>query len=232
MLMIEANRGRKGSEKTLASGAECELFYRPASNVYLPPGSGSLNPLVRSAADGVLPSWSVASDRRKEHMERVHDLMAEWSKELGLSEGAQLRWRAAAYLHDALRDADPGALAPRLPPSLRELPPDALHGPAAAERLRVGGVSDGELLSAVAWHTVGDSGFGALGRALYAADFLEPGRPFGTEWRAELRGRMPDELDRVAFEVLRARIGHLIERGAALQRRTLAFWNELVGEQP
>ena len=39
-----------------------------------------------------------------------------------------------------------------------------LAGPAAAERLRIDGVEDGPLLTAVAWHTVGDPRFGRSGK--------------------------------------------------------------------
>jgi HD superfamily phosphohydrolase YqeK len=112
-----------------------------------------------------------------------------------------------------------------------------LHGPAAAERLREEGVADEELLAAVAYHTIGDPSFGQLGRALYAADFLEPGRTFRAEWRAELRERVPAELDAVVLEVARARVAHVREvhgfsdePGLVGRARTVAFLNQLEAE--
>lgn len=164
-------------------------------------------------------------------MARVADLMGAWAASAGLGTADVVRWRAAAHLHDALRDADPEVLRPRLPPELQRLEAPLLHGPAAAERLRIDGVEDGELLSAVAYHTVGSPDFGRLGRALYAADFLEPGRTFLPEWRAELRSRMPGELDEVVFEILGARLRHRVERGGRILPRTLDFWNRLVEER-
>jgi len=188
------------------------------------------HPLVSRAAEGHLPEWAVAGDRRRAHMARVAELMGAWADGLGLTAGERVRWVAAAHLHDALRDEDPTVLRQRVPPAERALPGPVLHGPAASERLRVAGVLDGELLLAIAWHTVGDARFGPLGRALYVADFLEPGRSYLPEWRAELRGRMPGALDQVTLEVARARVGRGLERGAALQARTVDFWNRLVGE--
>lgn len=163
-------------------------------------------------------------------MERVAKLLAAWADALGLDADEVARWRAAGFLHDALRDAEPEALRPRVPPELAALPASLLHGPAAAERLRVDGVDDGELLRAIAFHTVGSADFRRLGRSLYAADFLEPGRPYLPDWRAELRGRMPGELEAVVEEIVRARIRHRLDLGQPILPRTLDFWNGLVEE--
>lgn len=163
-------------------------------------------------------------------MARVADLLGSWAAELGLSTAQVVRWRAAGHLHDALRDADPEEIRDRVPPALQDLPGPLLHGPAAAERLRVDGVEDGELLMAVAFHTVGSPHFQTLGRALHAADFLEPGRTFLPEWRAGLRERMPDEMDAVLREILASRIVHRVQRGGAVLPRTLDFWNRMVEE--
>ena len=188
--------------------------------------------VVSAASKGVLPEWAVAGAERRDHMERVARLLGSWAEALGLSEEERTSWRAAGYLHDALRDESPAALREHVPPDLRHFPDPLLHGPAAAEHLRAAGVPDPELLSAVAFHTVGDPALGPLGRALYAADFLDPGRAFLAEWRAGLSARMPDDPDGVLFEIVRARIRNLLERGSALLPQTVAFWNVLVEEQP
>ena len=189
-----------------------------------------MHEIVQQVLDGNTPPWAVASDDRVLHMERVAVLLSDWAAALGLTTADRLRWRAAGLLHDLLRDADPEELRARVAPELRSLPGPILHGPAAAERLRIDGVEDGELLTAVAFHTVGDDRFGALGRALYAADFLEPGRPFLPELRQELRDRMPEALDDVVFEIVGARIRNLLDRRAAVLPRTMAFWNRLAEE--
>ena len=189
-----------------------------------------MHDIVQQVLDGNAPPWAVASDDRVLHMERVADLLSDWAAELDLTTADRLRWRAAGLLHDLLRDADPDVLRASVAPELQTLPGPILHGPAAAERLRIDGVEDGELLTAVAFHTVGDDRFGALGRALYAADFLEPGRAFLPELRQELRDRMPEALDEVVLEIVRARISGLLDRRAAVLPRTAAFWNRLAEE--
>jgi HD superfamily phosphohydrolase YqeK len=63
--------------------------------------------------------------------------------------------------------------------------------------------------------------------ALYAADFLEPGRSLREEWRAELRGRAARELEAVVKEILSARIGYLIGKGRPLHPETVGFWNRM-----
>jgi 2-amino-4-hydroxy-6-hydroxymethyldihydropteridine diphosphokinase len=151
------------------------------------------------------------------------DLIAAWAADLQLGPDEIVRWRAAAALHDVLRDQDPAALRSELGPAFDDFADSVLHGPAAAERLRRLGVADAELLAAVAFHTVGHADFATLGRALYAADFLEPGRQWDAERRAAWRGRMPDELHQVVREIVEARIEHLESRGARIQGQTLAF---------
>ncbi len=190
-----------------------------------------MHPVVVDAARGTLPAWAVAGEERRAHMARVAALLGAWAEALDLDRDDAQRWRAAAYLHDALRDEEPRLLRPLVAGEDRELPGPLLHGPAAAARLRTEGVRDEPLLRAVAYHTVGDAGFDRLGRALYAADFLEPGRSFLVERRAALRRRMPEGLDEVVFLIAQARIASLVERGDRICPRTLGFWNAFAGER-
>ena len=186
-----------------------------------------LHERVAAAAEGVLPEWSRVGKSRRAHIERVAGLMAAWAEQRGSSPGDRARWVAAAYLHDALREAPEEMLRPLLPAAFQDLPASALHGPAAAERLRTEGVADEPLLLAVAYHTLGHPDFDALGMALYAADFLEPGRPYLPSFREELRARMPLELEEVTAEVLASRIRRLVERRVPLRPETVGFWNAL-----
>lgn len=200
------------------------------SRILEPDPPVSVHPIVTAAAEGTLPSWAVAGPDRRAHMQRVTALLGDWADARGLSADEAVRWRAVGHLHDVVREEDPAILRGMVPEIWSELPGALLHGPAGAERLRVAGVMDGELLRAVAWHTVGSAAFGQLGRALYAADFLEPGRDFRPEWRAELRSRASSDLDGVVREILSARIQHLLERGYSVLPATIDFWNTLAGE--
>ena len=187
-----------------------------------------MHPIVSAAAEGDLPDWAVAGVTRREHMTRVANLMEQWARALGLGSRDVATWRAAGQLHDVFRNASPEALLSLLPRSRRKLPPAAHHGAAAAATLKNAGVADTELLHAVRWHTLGSKSFRRLGKALYAADFLEPGRRLRRRWRARLRQRAPDELDHVLVQILSARIGYLLQVGLPVHRRTVGFWNSLV----
>lgn len=189
-----------------------------------------MHPIIRAAAHGELPSWTQVKPERLAHMERVAHLLGTWAERLAPSEIE--RWRAAGYLHDALRNAPAAEIRGEVPEHLRELPDKLLHGPAAAARLRAEGVQDEALLHAIAYHTVGNAGLGEIGQALFVADYIEPGRRHRVDELAALRARMPDEFHEVRRDVLRQRINHQLERGHAIRPETLAFWNELADTTP
>lgn len=186
---------------------------------------------MASSASGFaddLPSWAVVGSKRRAHVERVARLIDTWGADLEWSEPERERLRAAAWLHDALRDAPPEQLRPIVPPGLRELPDNLLHGPAAAERARADGLADEDVLAAVTYHTVGHPELGIIGRLLYLADFLEPGRRFDPVGRAELRTRVPAEWRAVLEAVVRARVTHLLDSGNPVRPETMDFWNSVV----
>jgi 2-amino-4-hydroxy-6-hydroxymethyldihydropteridine diphosphokinase len=195
-----------------------------------PPLDPTPHPIVLAAARGDLPEWAVAGPRRREHMARVAELLGRWADSLGLGAEDRARWRAAGYLHDALRDEGPETLRGTLPASARDLADAVLHGPAAAERLRRAGVDDEELLQAIASHTLGGVGLRMLGRALYVADYVEPGRGYADEWHARVRERMPAQLERVLREVVRERVRRGRESGRVVASQTLAMLDELEQE--
>lgn len=188
-----------------------------------------VHPLVRAAARGELPSWARMSARRRAHAARVAELMEAWAERGKVGRSARMRWLAAAWLHDCLKEAPEDELRALVDGELSELPEPVLHGPAAAACLRRAGVDDEELIRAVAFHTMGHPDLGPTGMVLYAADFLEPGRRSRQRWRARLRERMPEDADAVVREILRARIEYLLQQGRPVRPETMAFWNRLAG---
>ncbi|HEX6589401.1 MAG TPA: HD domain-containing protein [Longimicrobiales bacterium] len=180
-------------------------------------------------ADG-FPDWAVAGEERRAHVARVVTLLDDWAVELGMSGADRRRLRAAGWLHDALRDASGDVLRPMVAPELRDLPRKLLHGPAAAARLRELGMSDDEVLDAVAYHTVGHPGLTILGRLVYLADFLEPGRRFDPVGRASLRARMPHDWRSVLMSVVRSRVRHLLDSGNPIRPETMGYWNTVVAD--
>jgi HD superfamily phosphohydrolase YqeK len=186
-----------------------------------------VHPVVVAAARGELPDWARAGPRRREHMARVADLLGAWAAALHLTDSDVIRWRAVGYLHDALRDERPEVLRTQVAASHVQLADPILHGPAAAERLRGVGVDDPDLLEAIASHTIGGPGLGALAHALFVADYLEPARLYGTDWHADLRKRMPADLDHVLLEVVRERVRRGRESGRAVAPETLEMLEAL-----
>ena len=163
---------------------------------------------------------------RREHIERVVALMRSWVTVLRLPPDERARWLRAVWLHDALRDA-PEAEMRRWAP-LVEGPVELRHGPAAAARAELEGERDADVLSAVRWHSVGWIGWGPIGRALYCADFLEPGRSFDRADRAALAVRYPEEPTQVLREVMRRRLAYAVSQGWVLPPESLAFREALL----
>ncbi|MGH7614791.1 MAG: HD domain-containing protein [Gemmatimonadales bacterium] len=161
----------------------------------------------------MLPSWAVVTAERRAHIERVATLIGAWARAMRASPAERERWLRAAWLHDALRDA-PAAT-------------DLDHGPACADRLVMEGERDQGLLDAVRYHSLGYAGWDDVGRMLYLADHLEPGRLADSATRAALLARMPGERDAVLSAVARRRIEWIVRSGWRLAPETVAFWNAL-----
>jgi len=173
-----------------------------------------------------LPAWAVASPKRIAHIQRVADLAAAWAERMRVTAAERARWLRAVWLHDALRDADEAALARWAPdtPGSRSL----RHGPASASRAEADGEADRGVLDAVRYHSVGFAGWDMVGRVLYCADYLEPGREFDREWRAALAARFPEDSPAVLSEVAARRVTHVVQTRWLLIEPTVSFWNSLV----
>jgi len=172
-----------------------------------------------------LPSWACVTPRRREHIERVVRLLERWAGDMQLSEEEAACWRDAGWWHDALRDADEATLR-ALVPGGGEFA-EMLHGPAAAAKLEAEGETRTDLLDAIRYHTVGHARWSRTGRALYMADFLEPGRPFARADRAFLANQVPHDFDGVFRQVVRERIAWTIREGKMLFPETVTLWNAL-----
>lgn len=177
-----------------------------------------------------LPAWTQAGEKRRAHIARVTALLDRWAREMRLATADARAWHDAGRLHDALRDA-PEA-------DLRELvrgtpfadsPAGLLHGPAAALRLERDGETRAGVLMAVRWHTVGNAEWDRTGRALFMADFLEPGRGFMRDDRAFLASHLPTDFDGVFRQVVRMRVEWTLREGKPLFPETASLWNSVHG---
>lgn len=243
---IEAESGRERRERWGPRTLDIDIVWfadqaisRPDLSVPHPelPNRGfwvremaELYPLLdRDTAGAELPAWARVQAARRSHIERVAGLIGAWAIAMRKPRGERARWVRAAFLHDALRDADPGELV--------ALSGDAIgievlrHGPAAATLAEQHGERDREVLDAVRYHSVGSASWRELGRMLYMADYLEPGRPFSREHRAKLAGRVPQDPDSVLLEVARERLIRALGANANVPIEGIQFWNAIVGQR-
>jgi HD superfamily phosphohydrolase YqeK len=168
-------------------------------------------PRITSAPE--LPEWAHVGRKRRAHIRRGVALLERWADEMEIPARERRRWLAAGWLHDALRDA-------RLPTGLS-------HGAAAAERAARDGETDPGILDAVRYHSVGYAGWDEVGRMLYLADYLEPGRKGRRKERAKLAKRVPADPAAVLREVMSRQIQEQLGDGRAIDPLTLDFWNSL-----
>ena len=172
-----------------------------------------------------LPSWARVSEKRRGHIARVTALLDRWAGELRVPPDEARAWHDAGLFHDALRDAPDEEL--RALVGDASLPAQILHGPAAAARLLRDGETREDLLEAVRWHTVGNGAWARTGRALYMADFLEPGRSFAHADRAFLASHLVHDFDGVFRQVVRQRLEWSLREGNQLYPETVSLWNDV-----
>jgi len=174
------------------------------------------------------PAWAQVGEKRRAHIARVTALLDRWSADMHLDAESATAWHDVGVFHDALRDAPEE--------TLRELtaggpfadaPVDVLHGPAAATHLERTGEKRAGVLAAVRYHTVGNPSWDHPGRALFMADFLEPGRRFQVADREFLAAQLPRDFDGVFRQVVRMRLEWTLREGKALFPESVGLWNSV-----
>ena len=191
----------------------------------------------RAASGGIpatlrptLPEWAEVTPERLAHIERVAALVATWAERMGVPDSERNRWLKAVWLHDALRDASRETLSQWAASSSG--PIELWHGPAAAARAKAEGEIDRGVLDAVRYHSLGLAEWDMVGRVLYCADYLEPGRDFDPAARAELAAQFPRDAAGVIRAVARARLTYLARSGWPLPEPLVRFWNSLALASP
>jgi predicted HD superfamily hydrolase involved in NAD metabolism len=146
----------------------------------------------------------------------------------------------AALLHDLAKALPPNVQRERLdactvvPPEEEDRHhPQVWHGFVGAQEAHDRyGITDTEVLEAVAYHPTGKAGLGQTGLVLFTADFLEPSR----HWKGveDIRGRLLAEpLLNAALEVAKLKMSHLAAAGKPLHSRTqdMASWLQTLLEK-
>jgi len=172
-----------------------------------------------------LPVWAKVGPKRLAHIRRVTSLIVSWAEEMRIPAEEHECWHDAALFHDCLRDAPVEEL--REIVGDPDIPDPLLHGPAAATLLARGGETRSAVLEAVRWHTVGCRAWASCGRALYMADYLEPGRRFEQAHRADLATRVASDFDGTFREVVRERLEWMRREGFELPSETVRLWESL-----
>jgi HD superfamily phosphohydrolase YqeK len=180
--------------------------------------------MIRTDPNG-LPVWACVGRKRLAHIERVTSLLRAWGAAMRLGADEAQAWIDAGSWHDSLRDAPDEELL-RLTGDLTT-PAALLHGPAAAVRLEAEGEERRDVLDAIRFHTVGSPDWSRTGRALYMADYLEPGRKFSKEDRNFLASQVPHSFDAVFRQVVRFRLDWSVREGNHIFPETVALWNSL-----
>lgn len=89
--------------------------------------------------------------------------------------------------------------------------PKLLHARTGAEEAKLLG-ENGNVVSAIRWHTTGRPDMTALEKVVYLADFVEPSRK-KPGWLAELRRLVYEDLDKAMLKGIEMSIGELLDRG-------------------
>lgn len=180
--------------------------------------------MIRTDSNG-LPHWACVGKKRLEHIDRVTSLLRAWGAAMRLDRDEANAWTDAGAWHDALRDA-PEELLRRITGD-KTTPEALLHGPAAAVQLDADGEKRKNVLDAIRYHTIGSPDWDRTGRALYMADYLEPGRKFSREDRFFLAAQVPHSFDAVFRQVVRFRLDWSVREGNHIFPETVALWNSL-----
>ena len=167
---------------------------------------------------------SVLSVQRYKHSVRVAELSEKMC-------GARLGY-LAGIAHDICKEMDDENLIAYSmrdgnPISVLEAEhPSLLHGRAAAVMLKEKfGVTNDDVLEAVANHTFGKRGCSRLAKILFAADKIEPGREQSTETYILQKLSMP--LDALVKSVINENIDYLKRKGKTVSPVTQDFLSSL-----
>ena len=170
------------------------------------------------------------SPARYRHTEGVLDA----AQALAGRYGADVRRaEVAALVHDLERERPAGELL-RLAEgfgfpvhAVERDRPMLLHGPVAARTAPAElGVTDPEVLRAVAVHTTGAAPMSLLDQVIYLADYIEPGRDFPGV--AELRRLAEQDLRRACLAATEATLRYVLTRRELIHPRTVEARNWLL----
>lgn len=139
----------------------------------------------------------------------------------------------AGLLHDVTKHIEPSMheklvlLAGESMTDEEKSNPSVWHAMSGAAYLKEGlNVKDGEIISAVRYHTTGKKGMTLLEKIVYIADFISADRDYPDV--DVMRTLAPQSLEKAALYALRYCIGNLIKTGKIIHTDSVDFYNELI----
>ena len=172
---------------------------------------------------------SVVKENRYSHSLRTAQMLAELCANYGLSEE---KGQIAGIAHDMCKDCSDEELFALVKKDGKPVSdfekslPELLHGRAAAVLIQEKfGVTDGEIIDAIANHTFGSVDSCDFALLLFVADKIEPGRPQSSdEYRARL---MAKSLHGLVLAVLEENIDYLEKKGKKVAAASLELAEKL-----
>lgn len=166
---------------------------------------------------------------RYEHCERVAQTSRRMAQLFGVD--ADLAY-ICGLSHDMCKSLDDAAMLSLASTDTYEISeaekqkPSLLHGRAAAVVLKNSfGVEDSDFLEAIAFHTYGKKGLSALGKIVFAADKIEPGREnISEEFYEET---LKKTLDEICIQIVSENIEYLNSKNRMVSPETLLFLESL-----
>ncbi len=114
-----------------------------------------------------------------------------------------------------------------LPKDLLEFNAELWHAPAGAYLVeKEAGITDGEILNAIRYHTSGRPGMTLLEKIIYLADYIEPGRHFpGVD---EVREMAKENLNQALIKAVQNTIMFLMKKNQTVYPETFHTYNDLI----
>ncbi len=128
----------------------------------------------------------------------------------------------AGLLHDITKQMDNAKMAAAY--GIISLSEKTLHAPVAACWLKEQDiVTDGEVLTAIKYHTTGRADMTLLEKVIYMADYIEPGRDF--EGVREVRRAAYEDIDRAMLMGITMSLEDILQRGTLIDPDSVAAYN-------
>ena len=138
----------------------------------------------------------------------------------------------AALLHDFSKEHDPESmkaivLSEGMDSEMTGYGSEIMHGPVGAYYAKtLFGITDEAILGAIRQHTIGGETMTLIGKVLFIADYIEPGRTFtGVD---EARRLAEISLDEAAYFKIEKTIIHLVKKELPIYPGTIYVYNSWI----